>query len=134
MSKYVILFKIWLVVVDLGPGRVKIITIRQRAFRKTQSTYCHFKRFWHFVFIVCTFIFPATADWTRKFIYIIFGIFWKMLQPRNFSVTRTENRAACIRNFGLSRTLSINNYIRSTISIRNGHIQKELSLIAHVLL
>ena len=43
--------------------------------------------------------------------FIIIGIFWKikMLQPRILSVTRTENRT-CIRNFGLSRTLSINNY------------------------
>ena len=58
MAKYVLLFKKWLVVVDLGPGRAKIIMIRhwrQREFRKTQSTYCLLKRLWHFVYIVCTF-------------------------------------------------------------------------------
>ena len=44
MAKYVFLFKIWLVVGDLGPGRAKIIMIPQSEFRKTQSTYCHFKR------------------------------------------------------------------------------------------
>ena len=53
-----------------------------------------------------------------------------MLQPWNLSVTRTENRT-CIRNFGLSRTLSINNYGASGPLYRSEMvtlIQKELGL------
>ena len=89
------------------------------------------------LFISYARFFLATSYGTRKYTlyFIIIGIFCKIVQPRNFSVTRTENRVMpCIRNFGLLRTLSINNYIRPTLSIRNGHIQKELGLIAHVLL
>ena len=59
-----------------------------------------------------------------------------MLQPRNLSVTRSENLAKFwpVEHPFL---VSINNYIRSTLSIRNGRIKKELNfvgLIAHVLL
>ena len=90
-----------------GPGRAKIIMIRQRESSEKRNRLIVISNV--FDILYARFCFLATSDWMRKYTlyFNIIGIFWKikMLQPRNLSVTRSEN-LACIRNFGLSSTLS----------------------------